>query len=674
MRTTSSRCSQARHERLVDEVADDELRRVKAARGLAPARAGAHVDAAGRHLSGRAPLSRGHEGVELRVVAQGLARAVELELEQPLVDVAEAADVEVGVVDAPGLVVVGVDGEAKEGRAQTGVRGAHGGQEPSGCAVGVVVEQAAVVGGHSPFDLAVGDGVEGLLEVAPDVGCVRVEGEALLLGGDHPLDALLERVRAVALARVEREVVARLGVEDEEQAVEERERRVVDGGEPGAVGQLDAGALCGLGERGGEARHDALVDAPAEAIAELGPVLGRSFADAGGERIGAAERGGREERGEVGRLRQLARVDLNEARGAARVLGVVEAPDLAGGEDAPARSGRVDLGEQRRDGKLAALPRAVEVLPLGVGDDRRRRAALGAQEEDPRGLLLGGEAERFEAGGGAPSPRGRPALLGELRPLGKARHPSAKEVGGEESLVADAREPARTLGAPERLGQALANLERVERGRSGEIVDDETGVEGGDRRRGGARPDDGGALGCRDDEDERDGAAVEALLEGRAGLGVARRALGGGQDDFEVGRKRPVGRGGDGGREGRARGSLSRSGEGSCEEAFERLHRARAVAICLPCVREAHRGLNLPPGGREDQPFATSTSRRMHRPKLSERPAACSGRQLVLTNSISRDEYAGPTARPLRGRGNISSRTARRRDLPASVTSSRLAS
>ena len=81
----------------------------------------------------------------------------------------------------------------------------------------------------------------------------------------------------------------------------------------------------------------------------------------------------------------------------------------------------------------------------------------------------------------------------------------------EQPLVADAREPAGALGAPERLRQALANLERVERGSGGEVVDDEARVERGDRRRRGARPDDGGALGCRDDEDERDRTAVEAL-------------------------------------------------------------------------------------------------------------------------------------------------------------------
>ena len=410
---------------------------------------------------------------------------------------------------------------------------------------------------------------------------MRVEGEALLLGGDHSLDALLERVRAVALARVEREVVARLGVEDEEEAVQERERRVVEGGEPGAVGEFDACALRGLGECGGEARNHALVDASAQAIAELRAVLGRSLADAGRERIGTTERTGREERCEVRGLGELAGVDLDEARGAARVLCVVEAPDLAGGEDAPARAGRLDLGEQGRHRKLAALSGAVEILPLGIGDHRRRRAPLGAQEEDSRRLLLGGEAERFEAGGGAPPASRRSTLLGELRPLGEARHPSAKEVGGEQSLVADAREPARALGAPERLGQALANLERVERGRSGEIVDDETGVEGGDRRRGAAGPDDRGTLGCRDDEDEGDGAAVEALLEGRAGLGVARGALGSGEDDLEVGRKGPVDRGGDGGGELGARRLLCRDGERLIEEPPQGVGAARPRSLSL---------------------------------------------------------------------------------------------
>ena len=144
------------------------------------------------------------------------------------------------------------------------------------------------------------------------------------------------------------------------------------------------------------------------------------------------------------------------------MLCVVEAPDLAGGEDAPTRAGRFDLGEQGRDRKLAALSRAVEILPFGIGDDRRRRATLGPQKEDPRRVLLGGEAERFQAGGGASPPSRRSALLGELRPLGEARDAGAQEVGGEQALVAYAGKATGALGAPERLGQTLADLERVE--------------------------------------------------------------------------------------------------------------------------------------------------------------------------------------------------------------------
>jgi len=62
---------------------------------------------------------------------------------------------------------------------------------------------------------------------------------------------------------------------------------------------------------------------------------------------------------------------------------------------------------------------------LRIGDDRRGWTALGAEKEDPRGLLLGGEAERFEAGGGASPSSGRSTLLGELRPFGEAGDASA---------------------------------------------------------------------------------------------------------------------------------------------------------------------------------------------------------------------------------------------------------
>ena len=50
-------------------------------------------------------------------------RTVGLELEQPLVHVAEVADLEVGVVDPAGVVVVPVDGELVERLSETRVRG-----------------------------------------------------------------------------------------------------------------------------------------------------------------------------------------------------------------------------------------------------------------------------------------------------------------------------------------------------------------------------------------------------------------------------------------------------------------------------------------------------------------------------------------------------------------------
>lgn len=56
-----------------------------------------------------------------------------------------------------------------------------------------------------------------------------------------------------------------------------------------------------------------------------------------------------------------------------------------------------------------------------------------------------------------------------------------------------------------------------------------------------------------------------------------------------------------------------------------------------------------------------SSSRLMQRDKLGELVAATSGRQPVpaVVNSIKRDVYAGPTRRPERGRGIMSSRIAR---------------
>ena len=72
-------------------------------------------------------------------------------------------------------------------------------------------------------------------------------------------------------------------------------------------------------------------------------------------------------------------------------------------------------------------------------------------------------------------------------------------MGREQALVADARKAARTLCPPEGLGQALADFERVERGRGGEIVDDEARIERSDWRRRAAWADHRATLGRRDD-------------------------------------------------------------------------------------------------------------------------------------------------------------------------------
>ena len=73
-------------------------------------------------------------------------------------------------------------------------------------------------------------------------------------------------------------------------------------------------------------------------------------------------------------------------------------------------------------------------------------------------------------------------------------------------------------------------------------------------------------------------------------------------------------------------------------------------------------------------PLPISFNRARQRRRLSEDPAATSGFQWVPTNSINRDAYAGPTVRPLPGRGTMSSWMSRRRERAASSITARFGS
>ena len=356
-----------RPQSLVEDQADQIVRRVVAAGVLAREDVGADGD------------------------APALRR--ERALQQAFVDGAQLADAEIAVVDVLAAPVrrpfegervddVGHDRIAQPDAAEQRRAGA--------------VEQAAVVGRQADGGVAGVDGAAEIVDGRPVTGGALGEDVALVLAPPD-VAAHLRAQGVIVVARVaDGQQVAVLGVEDEEEAVEQderglahlRQRRVRRGGGDGA-GELREDPLEDLG---GEIAGDALlveaafVDgvavetrrpfragqegrAPEDQREDLQPVAA-GFRRRG-EQVAAGRRGGEERR----------QVDLEELLGdGARAL-PVEPPAGAVGEDAPAQPALrqvlhpAQVAEHlgRRRGLLAVhAGAAVERAPPALGFDQRR--------------------------------------------------------------------------------------------------------------------------------------------------------------------------------------------------------------------------------------------------------------------------------------------------------------
>ena len=356
-----------RPQRLLEDQADQVVRRVVAA----------------------GPLAREDVGADDDAFAFRRQRA----LQQAFVDGAQLADAEIAVVDVFAASVrrpfegkrvddVGHDRIAQPDAAEQRRAGA--------------VEQAAVVGRQADGGVAGVDGPAEIVDRRPVAGGALGEDVALVLAPPDVAAHLLAQGVIVVARVADGQQVAVLGVEDEEQAVEQdqrglahlRQRRVRRGGGDGA-GELREDPLEDLG---GEIAGDALlveaafVDgvtvkarrpfrvgqegrAPERQREDLEPVA--AGFRRGGEQVAARRRGVEERR----------QIELEELLGdGARAL-PVEPPAGAVGEDAPAQRAfrqvlhppqvAEHLGRGR--GFLAVPARAaVERAPPALGFDQRR--------------------------------------------------------------------------------------------------------------------------------------------------------------------------------------------------------------------------------------------------------------------------------------------------------------
>ena len=253
-------------------MAHELLARVEDARALAPARLRleeelAFLDAVVARLLG------GHEAVAAGVPGVGLVGEREPQREQALVDGAEVADLEVGVVEAGGLVAGEVEAHRLERRGEVEVAqlGAFE-QFRAGQVVGR--EQRAVVLREVHRAVALADGLRERLQTVPERAAALVDAVAAV--------ARLAAERAQGVVRVPArprvgQVPGALGVEHEQQAEQQGVGRLLDvvphGGvvEGGAfvLRQPLAEAARDVGQ--GEAA-DLLVEALFEASAEVARV------------------------------------------------------------------------------------------------------------------------------------------------------------------------------------------------------------------------------------------------------------------------------------------------------------------------------------------------------------------------------------------------------------------
>ena len=360
---------QQRHQRALDDEVDERLGRVEAAAVLARVAVGAHHDLAFR-AAHRFPF------------------------QQAFVDGAELLHGHVAVVDvAPAAFACGV-AEVVDDGGERGVGQARlfeHGRGASGKEAAVVGRQTD--GGVAPVDLAAERG--DVVVVAAGEGGKDVAGRHAFV--DVVAHGFAQAVVVVAVV-VDGQQVAVLGVEEEEQTVEEDERGLAD------VRQLRA-ALCGQGaDQGGV---DFIEDGAGQIVCDLlfvAPAFGEGVLEKAGLRaLLRAERGPAEEQAEgaqgveaVVRLESGFEVDFAITAGAGERAAVIETPDAAVGEDAPADAPvRVDVGggqvaqdlAVRRAGlfSFAGVEGQVEALALGDGEG----VGIALRRGFGRGAVLG---------------------------------------------------------------------------------------------------------------------------------------------------------------------------------------------------------------------------------------------------------------------------------------------
>ena len=358
-----------RPERALDDQVDERLGRVEAAAVLAGVAVGAHFDLA----------------------AGGADRFA---LEQALVDGAKLLDAHVAVVDkaAAAGIALGV-AEVVDDRGQHGVGEAHVFEQGRG----LLREQTAVVGRQT-------DGRVALVDLAAEGGDVVViaAGEVRKsIAGGHPLGDIVayQFAQAVVIvaAVVDRQQVAVLGVEEEEEAVEEDERGLADivqlcaatGGEGADQGGIDV-----VEDDAGKVIRDLLLVAAAfgEGILEQAGVgaLLRAEGGAAKEQAEAAQAVG------VLLMEEGFEVYLVEAAGAGAGAAVVEAPDAAVGEDAPADA---PVGTDVGGGEVAqelGMGRAGQAALVAVAGVKEKAVALAFGDRQGVGVAV-----RAVFGGGA---------------------------------------------------------------------------------------------------------------------------------------------------------------------------------------------------------------------------------------------------------------------------------
>lgn len=265
------------HDSAADEVAHQRLGRVVDAAALATGLVGQPQQFAAADLD-----LLGVFGREV-AVATGFAAIVAVCNRQPqgkeaLVDVAEVAYVEPRVVEAG--IGLRVDPQRGQRRPECAVGYGRALERP--CAVEAVGgEQGAVVGRDGHGVVARRHGVDDCPDPPPEGARARAQPIALLRRIAHDLR---QRVRLVGLLG-DRQMAGRLGIEQEQRAEDERERRRLEVGACLAVGDVDPLLGGPPAELTTEHRQHVLTDGAVEPLAQpdaegagLGHQLGEALA------------------------------------------------------------------------------------------------------------------------------------------------------------------------------------------------------------------------------------------------------------------------------------------------------------------------------------------------------------------------------------------------------------